>query len=153
MKSRLAASVALGALVVFGATGCTFITPQSTTLAYSASDGVNVDGTGPVLVRNAMFVVNDEGTAANFVVSVFNSQNTPQTLVIQLETGESVQLALEPQQVIHFGGDTEPLSVPQFSAPAGSNVSVYFQSGNENGAKAFVPVLDGTLSYYSDLAP
>ena len=42
MKSRLIASLALGALVVFGTTGCAMLSTQATTLEYSPADGVNV---------------------------------------------------------------------------------------------------------------
>ncbi len=39
MKTRLIASIALGAAVVLGTTGCNILAPQATTIDYSASDG------------------------------------------------------------------------------------------------------------------
>ena len=72
MKSRLLASVAVGAAVALGLTGCTFITPQSTAVEYSAGDGVNVEGSAPLEVRNVIVVANPEGTAGNLIAAIVN---------------------------------------------------------------------------------
>ena len=50
--------------VVLGTTGCSMISPQATTIPYSAADGVNVPASGPLKVRNALFVANEDGTTA-----------------------------------------------------------------------------------------
>ena len=60
MKSRLVASAALSALVLLGATGCTFITPQATEIQYNPADGVSADF-GPLKVRDALVITDDEG--------------------------------------------------------------------------------------------
>ena len=70
MKSRLFASLAVGAAVVLGTTGCNLVAPQATTIDYSASDGVNVPESGPLQVRNALIVADEEGTVGNFVAAI-----------------------------------------------------------------------------------
>ncbi len=87
MKTRLIASVALGAAVLLGTTGCNLIAPQATTIDYSASDGVNVPAeAGPLSVRNALIVANDDGTTGNLVAAIVN--DTTEQLVLRIEVGE-----------------------------------------------------------------
>ncbi|MGF3056872.1 DNA modification methylase [Microbacterium sp. YY-01] len=153
MKSRLVASIALSALVLTGATGCTFITNQATTMQYSAGDGVNVSGDGPVAVRNAFFVVNDDGTVANFIGALVNSTDEQQTLTIDIDGVGKVTIDVAAGESLSLGANDEPLRVEGFTVPAGANATVYFQSGDAEGVRTQVPVLDGTLPYYSDLVP
>ncbi len=154
MKSRLAASLALVAVALTGATGCTFITPQSTTIDYSASDGVNVSETGPVVVRNAMIIVNNSGTAGNFVGALINTSTRYQTMTIHVEGLMPLRVTLAAGELLSFGSDSRaPLALPGFSGKPGTTVQVSFQSGQELGTVAAVPVLDGRLPHYRDLAP
>ncbi len=164
MTTRLAASLALAAVVLAGATGCTFITPQSTTVEYSASDGVNVDGAGPVVVRNALIVANDAGTAGNLVAALVNTSATAQTVTIQVEGLAPQQLRLLPGELVSLGSTTlanpgygstarTPLPLPGFAGKPGTVARVFFQSGPELGVTASIPVLDGRLPHYAHLAP
>ena len=87
MKTRLIASLAVGAAVVLGTTGCNILAPQATTIDYSASDGVNVPAdSGPLHIRNALIVANEDGTTGNFVAAVVN--DTAQQLTLRIEVGE-----------------------------------------------------------------
>lgn len=154
MKSRLIAAVTAAALVLVGTTGCTFITPQRTTQEYSASDGVNVADTGPVVVRNAMIIANAEGTAGNLVVALANTSTQPQTMTIHVTGAEPVEVELAAGQLISFGSwNTRPILLTGFSGKPGANATATFQSGTELPGSAHVPVLDGTLPEYSHLVP
>jgi ABC-type uncharacterized transport system auxiliary subunit len=42
VNTRRLASVALAAAVVLSTAGCSMISPQATTISYSAADGVNI---------------------------------------------------------------------------------------------------------------
>ncbi|HET8927516.1 MAG TPA: DNA modification methylase [Microbacterium sp.] len=155
MKSRLLASVAVGAAVALGLTGCTFITPQSTEIEYSAGDGVNVVGSAPLEVRNVIVVANPEGTAGNLIAAIVNPTDQPQTL--RMEVGEAqtpATVRVPANSVVSLGAQGEPpLELDDFSGAPGTNVEIYFQSGDVNGVSTAVPIVDGTLSYYADLAP
>lgn len=154
MKSRLVASAALSALVLLSATGCTFISPQATTIQYSASDGVNVpDSDGPLDVRNVFIIANEDGTVGNFIGAVVNPTDERATLTIGLEGIDPLTVTVPAQGRISFGADEEPLRIVDLDSLPGSTVEMHFQSGDALGVKTQVPVLDGTLSYYSDLAP
>lgn len=155
MKSRLVASIALGAAVILGATGCTFVTPQSTDLPYSPSDGVTVFESAPLEVRNALIVANEDGTAGNFVAAIVNSTDGPLTL--RMEVGEDrvpATVRVDANSVVSLGAEgTPPLELEGFEGLPGSDIPIYFQSGDVNGVQTDVPILDGTLPYYATLAP
>lgn len=154
MKSRLVASAAISALVLLGATGCTFITPQATKTEYAASDGVNVsDEDGPIAVRNALIIANEDGTVGNFVGAVVNPTQDRATLTVSLEGGEPFMITVPAGGSVSLGADQEPVEVVGLDTMPGATVAMHFQSGDSAGVTTQVPVLDGTLPYYSDLAP
>ncbi|MDR6867575.1 hypothetical protein J2Y69_002179 [Microbacterium resistens] len=154
MKSRLAASLAITAAVIVGTSGCAMIAPQATTIQYSASDGVNVSGSGPVVVRNAFIVANEEGTAGNLVAGLVNESDKGVTLTVQAEGVPSQTLDLGAGKTMSLGGDEhKPLRLDGTDFTPGATVGVYFQSDDEKGVLAQVPVLDGTLPYYAGLVP
>ncbi|WP_353113922.1 DNA modification methylase [Microbacterium sp.] len=154
MKSRLAASIALCAVALFGTTGCTFITHQASTIAYSASDGVNInDESGPVKVRNAMIIANEDGSVGNFVAGIINDTDSSQTLHITVGDLPAIAVKVPAGGSLKLGADEEPLRIDGLDVKAGANVKVFFQSGDSTGRADEVPVLDGALPYYADLVP
>ncbi len=154
MKSRLAASVVLSAFVLTAATGCTFITPQASTIAYSASDGVNVsDEKAPVAVRNAFVVADESGELGNLIAGLVNPTSEDQVLLVTVNGLDTVEIEIPANETVSLGANAEPLLIEGLGAQPGATVEIHFQSGDSNGVNANVPVLDGTLPYYSDLVP
>jgi hypothetical protein len=154
VKSRLAASVALSALVLAGTTGCTFISPQATTIEYSASDGVNIpDSEGPLDVRNAFIVATEDGSTGNLIAAIVNTGDQRETLIVEVEGLDALTVQVPAGGTVSLGADAEPLRIDGLDTMPGATVKVYFQSGDATGATAEVPVLDGTLPYYADLVP
>ena len=156
--TRALASVALGAALVVGASGCAMLSPQGTTVQYSAADGINIpNGSGPLQVRNALVVANDSGTEGNFVAAIVNPTDQAQVLNIQVGEGSSAvsKSVRVPAGTTKSLGtdDTLPLLIQGMDARPGSTVSIYFQSGDGDGARTNVPVLDGSLEYLAPLAP
>ncbi len=155
MKSRLIASAALGALVLVGTTGCAMISTQATTIQYSAADGVNVFGSGPLDVRNAFLVTNVDGADGNLVAAIVN--DTDQSATLRLEVGDGripATVRVPANTTVSLGdGETEPLLIEGIDTAAGADIPVFFQSGDAEGTLEDIPVLDGTLSYLVDLAP
>jgi len=155
--SRLVGAVALSAAVVLGTTGCSMLAPQATTIQYSAADGVNVPDSGPLKVRNALIVASEDGTTGNLVAAVVN--DTDDTLTLRLEFGEGdgaveKSLRVPANSVVSLGAeDTDPLTVEGIDANPGADLPVYFQSGEAQGVRTAVPVLDGTLPYLAPLVP
>lgn len=166
MNSRPAASiaprffavVAISAAVALGASGCSMISTQATTIEYSPSDGISVpNSSGPLHVRNALIVANEEGTDGNLVAAIVNDTAESQTLNIEYGEGSSasrVTVRVPAGDVISLGtDDTEPLLLEGIDMKPGANMPVFFQSGDGEGALSVVPVLDGSLEYLSDFVP
>ncbi len=151
MKSRLAASIALGTAVVLGATGCNMLAPQATTIQYSASDGVNIPESGPLKVRNALIIADAEGTLGNFVAGIVNDTDEQAILNVSID-GESQSIPVDARSSVSLGRDTAPMVFENVGQP-GSDVEVSFQSGEGEGVVRNVPILDGTLQQYSTLVP
>lgn len=155
MKSRLIASLALGALVLFGTTGCAMLSTQATTLPYSPADGVNVPDSGPVLVRNALFVADESGKDANFIAAIINDTEDSQTLHIEIGEKSPIKktVRVPANTTISLGVTDDPLLVEGLDVKPGADVMVYFQSGDVEGVQLAVPVLNGALDYLAPFVP
>ena len=152
---RVMASLALGAVLLLGTTGCAMLSTQATTLPYSPADGVNVPDSGPLLIRNALLVTDEKGKDANFLAAIINPTDESQTLT--LEFGEedpiSQTVRVPANTTVSLGVTDDALLIEGLDAQAGSDVLVYFQSGDSEGVDAAVPVLDGGLDYLSEFVP
>ena len=157
MKPRLIASLAIGALVVLGTTGCSMISTQATTITYSAAEGVNVHGAGPLEVRNALIVANEDGSEGNFVAAIVNQTDESHTLNIEFgEGGDAIEktVRVPANSVVSLGTeDTEPILIKGLDTLPGADIAGYFQSGDAEGVLVTVPVLDGGLKYLEPLVP
>lgn len=156
MKTRLIASVVVAAAVALGTSGCAMLAPQGTTIQYSPADGMNVPASsGPLAVRNALVVANEEGTEGNFVAAIVNETDTAQ--VLHLEVGENavkLTVRVPAEDTVSLGTeDTDPLLIEGLEARPGATVPIFFQSGDGEGARVDIPVLDGKLDYLAPLVP
>jgi len=156
VKPRLIASLAIGALVVLGTTGCSMISTQATTITYSAAEGVNVHGAGPLEVRNALIVANEDGSEGNFVAAIVNQTDESVTLNMEFGEGGAIKesIRVPANSVVSLGTeDTDPILLKGLDTPPGADIAGYFQSGDAEGVLVSVPVLDGGLEYLAPLVP
>lgn len=157
MFSRSIASAVIGVAVVLGATGCGFNAEMGTAVPYSPSDGINVRDSGPLEVRNALIVVDEDGTVGNFVAAIVNMTDSSETLTMQVGAGDDAlteTVSVDANSVVSLGAQgTEPLRLEGIDAQPGSTLPVVFQSGDAEGVASNVPVLNGDLDYLSTLAP
>ncbi|GAA1994876.1 hypothetical protein GCM10009777_33490 [Microbacterium pumilum] len=133
------------------------ISPQSTTITYSAAEGVNIHGSGPLEVRNAFIVATSDGRDGNFVAAIVNQTDQSETLHLEFGEGASSiekTIRVPANTVVSLGtADTEPLLLEGIDTLPGADIPGYFQSGDAEGVLQSVPVLDGELSYLADLVP
>lgn len=156
MKSRLIAAAAMGVAVVLGATGCSMISPQGTTIQYSAADGINVPDHGaPLLVRNALVIANADGTIGNLVAAVINDTDDAHTLTVEVGDGATPQTVhVRGNSVVSLGNKgTDPLRLEGIAAKPGATLSLSFQSGDATPVVVQVPVLDDGERIYNGLVP
>ncbi|MHC2998753.1 DNA modification methylase [Microbacterium sp. HJ5] len=157
MKPRLIASIAVGTALVLGTTGCSMISPQATTIEYSAAEGVNVYNSGPLDVRNAFIVATEDGAEGNFVAAIVNPTDESHTLRIELGDGsgtDPITIRVAARTTVSLGAEGEdPILVENLDTLPGSDIPGYFQSGDGEGTLISVPVLDGELNYLAPLVP
>ncbi len=149
---RLVATVAVGIAVALGATGCSIMAPQATTIPYSPSDGVNIPDSGPLMVRNAIIIANEDGTVGNFLAAIVNDTDSDEILTLGLG-GRTATVAVPANTVASLGVDADPLLIDALDAMPGSDVPMVFQSGDGEGVEFAVPVLDGGLPQYAPFVP
>jgi hypothetical protein len=155
VKSRLIASLALGAAVLLSTTGCAMLATQATTIPYSPSDGVNVPFSGPLQVRNALFVADESGKDGNLLAAIVNSTDKTETLHLEIGVDDPITetIRVPANTTVSLGVTDDPLLVKGLDVKPGANVPVYFQSGDAEGVRVDVPVLDGTLDYLAPFVP
>ena len=153
MNTRRLAPVALAAALLLGMTGCSMISPQATTIPYSPADGVNVPDSGPLKVRNALFVADTSGKNANFLAAIVNDTDDDHKLRVGVD-GAGKVVAVPAHSTVSLGFDgADPLLFTKLDTQAGADLDVTFQSGDGEGVKISVPVLDGELDYLADFVP
>ncbi|MFK4788433.1 DNA modification methylase [Microbacterium sp. ZW T5_56] len=153
MNTRALASIALGAAIILGTTGCSMISPQATTIPYSAAEGVNVpNASGPVLVRNAFFITGED--AVNLVAVFINDTADDVTATVAVDgVSAPLKVSVPAGERASYGVDGEHLDVPGLKTAAGDTVKVTFTSGDGTSEPVEVPVLDGTLTYLEEAVP
>ena len=82
------AAAGTAVLALLGATGCSAVNEQATTIEYSASDGI-VDRVGPVLLRNILIITSDEGEPGTLLGTLFNESDSPVQVTIDGENENS----------------------------------------------------------------
>ena len=157
MKVRIAASIALAALVVTGTSACNFLAPAATLTQYDSSDGVNAT-VADLKVRNAIVLNARDNSVGSLLVSLVNGGDSDMHVTIQYADADGNRVdtmaMLAPGESAEFGSsDQNRILLENIDAQPGSLLPVFFTYGSETGVELLVPVLDGTLSQYSDLVP
>jgi hypothetical protein len=160
LRLRATTSIVLASLIMVGTTSCNFISPQTTTEIYEASDGTNFS-VGDVKARNAM-IVSEDGEHGSLLVTFINDSGELQDLTVQYDTvgadgataRETRSVSLDRGMTVFDGGDNETFVMENLDdATPGGLYPVYFQYGDAEGIEVQVPVLGTELQEYSTLAP
>jgi hypothetical protein len=159
VRRRIAAAAVLAVGLALGTAGCTFTAPQSTLIKYNASDGVSLN-VGKIQLRNA-FVISPKGTDSNFIGVLINTGKSTVEVEFQYttHTGGAATSAefdqkLTPGQVVSFGNPGVKQKVFRAAdVKPGALLKVFVQYGSVQGKNVLLPVLNGSQSYYSGLAP
>lgn len=125
---------------------------------YSAGDGVNIEGVGPLAVRNVLVVANEEGTEGNLVAAIVNESDADQVLTIEVGEVSSPQLTIDVPagETISYGESDSLADAPlieNLGAIPGSTVAMTFQAGDADPVTEQVPVLGDCLPYLDGLEP
>jgi len=155
VNTRMAATIALAAAIMVGASGCTFSANIATQKEYDPSDGVGTT-LGPVSVRNVLLIT-DEGNNLNVVMTVANNSDEAIDLEVEwnLENTEGEEfIELEPMGLTEVGGPGEQeIVIDGTDVVVGSLVPLFFSYEGAEGSQIEVPVLDGSLPEYELYVP
>lgn len=157
MKFRAAASIALAAAVAAGLAGCNMISPQRTTLAYDASDGVGVT-VGDFALRNVLILVDGDGDpiqqSGTLIATVVNQSGTAGTVTLKAGSASGTINVGAENGVTKIGyDDGEQVKIDGVDLPVGGAIEVTFTGPGGSSQTVSVPILDGTLAEYATLAP
>lgn len=147
-RLSLIAAIGIGAMAF---TGCSAINQQSTTMIYSASDGVRLN-MGSLELRNVMIISDEAGGPGRVAGTFYNTSDSDITLTISGASGSQTEIKVSPDvpTVLNAANDSYVLSTVA-EAP-GAVEKVELKAGSET-ASLKVPVLNGTLNEYKDLVP
>ena len=156
MQRRFLAPLALAAVCVTGASGCTLNAQIATMKQYDPSDGVGTD-LGELALRNILLISNENGEA-NLVMTVVNNSGDDLSLNVHYDDGasrETTPLTIPgfPQRTRIGDIPAQGIVVSAETLETGGLFPLYFEYGNVPGELVFVPVLDGRLAEYQLLVP
>ncbi|AIY02917.1 hypothetical protein ART_3318 [Arthrobacter sp. PAMC 25486] len=148
-RLSLIAAIGIGAMAF---TGCSAINQQSTTMVYSASDGVRLD-MGQLELRNVLIVSEAAGSAGNVAGTFYNTSDTEITLTVTGDQGSQTEITVAPgtPKVLNSNADHSTLST--VTEPPGSVTTLELSTSAGETATLTVPILDGTLAEYKELLP
>ena len=170
MKMRVAASVAVTALVTGALSGCMFFTPQQTARSYTPSDGVN-GHVGDVAIRNVLLLTDEAPStsqAANMLGVLVNSGDSAKTVTLQYATSSGTEsttltvpanglLSLRPNPATQTDASVptaaRDVQLQDVDAVPGGLFTIGFAVSGSNPVSLSVPVLTGTLEEYASLLP
>ncbi len=155
MNIRKFASIAIAASLLLGTAGCTFMNPIASRIDYAPSDGTQVSFENNIDARNFMYLSDGNGHAALFG-SLVNRGVTQTNVALQYTDASSNEkkqtvYTLLPSQKLDFGYNGTSALDFNLGGKPGQTVTVFVIAGNETGKAMNVPVLDGTLTEYSEL--
>ncbi|MDM8083474.1 hypothetical protein QUV83_01675 [Cellulomonas cellasea] len=150
---RRFALVGAVALVSAGLAGCSATNEITTQLDYAASDGVRAT-LGDVTAENLLIITAGKGEEGALQGAFTNRGSAD--VDVTLTTEDDVELASVPVAAgttVLLGGTRG--EVVTFTTPVapGATLPVTLSSGAAGTEALSVPVLDGTLSEYTDLVP
>lgn len=142
----------IGVAVLALLTGCDLFAPQDTKDIEETSDGVS-GAVGQVFVGNAVLLTLQSGTPTNLVASLVNNGDKTEHVAVSTSVG-SESVTLKPSEVVQVGSSDggQTIQFEKLGAKPGSLANVTFDTGTET-LTLQVPVLDGSLEQYKDLAP
>lgn len=152
VTKRFIPAAALAGAFTMGMTGCAYVTPQATTIEYSASDGVN--GTvGDVQLSNVLAVSEDGEDVTLLGRLTNNGEDTARVTLESVDSPDvSEQVTVGADEFVDLSAD-EDLVLAGVDTEVGGILNLYVQYGDEPGIELHVPVLDGSLPEYEQYLP
>lgn len=148
---RLALSTLAAAALALGATGCAYFNETQTHDFYQAADGVNINPTG-VGVRNAILVVDDQGTGHLYTTAVNDTTEDASAHLVGTVDGSTVldaQVPVPAGETVQIGGEgNQQVTVADLGVDPGGMMELTVSAPGQEDASSPLPVTDTSLEYY-----
>jgi hypothetical protein len=147
LRSRPLAGAGLAVVLATATAGCSFMNPATITTPYAASDGVNVDLSKEVKLRNFLVVATEEDGQGAVVGAVVNDGDRSVTVEFTADLGENTQpyvlkVTVPPNnQVLVAPGEKQELVIPDLPAAPGGVVGMTAAAPSTGSEEFFAPVL------------
>jgi hypothetical protein len=148
--ARNAAMVGLAAVALLGATGCSAINQQATTLQYAPSDGI-VANVGDVELRNLALVTNSADSEARYIGSLASSSGEPLEVSITVNGTETL-FSVPGNESLVLEEEANQQVIPSTGEFPGGLVDATVEVGDTSEVVG-VTVLNGTLPEYRPFVP
>lgn len=148
-RLSLIAAIGIGAMAF---TGCSAINQQSTTLKYSASDGV-MTNMGQLELRNVLIVAEAAGDPGSVVGTFYNTSDSEITLTVNGAQGSQTEITVQPGAPKVLNAKAERATLSSVEQPPGSMEALKLSTSAGESQTLNVPVLNGTLAEYTDMVP
>ncbi|WP_157157062.1 MULTISPECIES: hypothetical protein [unclassified Diaminobutyricimonas] len=152
VTKRFISAAALAGAFALGLSGCSYVTPQATTVEYSASDGVN--GTvGDVQISNLLALSEDGADVALVGRLMNNGDSNAQVKIASVDFPEiSTTVSVPEGEYVDLGAD-ESFILEDIDGEVGGDLHLFVQYGDSEPTTLNVPVLDGALPEYEQYLP
>lgn len=148
-RRRLAA-VGLATAALLGATGCSAINPQATTIDYHPSDGI-VETVGDAEVLNLLLVSGERDAEGRYIGSVANSSEEPIEVSLTVN-GTTTRVSVPGGEALSLESSENEHVIPSTGTfPGGMAQGTIEVDGQSQDVQ--IPVLDGTLPEYREFVP
>jgi hypothetical protein len=148
--ARNTAVVGLATVALLGATGCSAINQQATTLQYAPSDGI-VANVGDVELRNLALVTKAPNSESRYIGSLASSTGEPLEVSITVN-GTETMFSVPANENLKLEEEANAQVIPNSGGFPGSLVDATVEV-NGTSEVVGVTVLDGTLPEYRPFVP
>ncbi|MDO5618045.1 DUF4179 domain-containing protein [Kocuria sp.] len=149
-KVKMAGLCAAVVAATLSVTGCSYINPQATTMAYSPGDGI-VEEMDQVSLNNILIVAESENDPGRLLGTVVNKTDEDLTLTVTTDQASAeIEVPANGETRLE-DSDNETLLDPAGAQP-GLMVETTFDTGSTELTKS-VPILDHTFPRYAEYIP
>jgi len=150
-RTRTAAAAGVIALSLLGATGCSAVNDQATTMEYSPSDGI-VQDIGDLELRNILVVSDGDGEPGRLLGTVANASSDPINLELSIGGSQLTWNIPAGGKVVYDDAAQSEVLVQTVNVLPGTGIRAEATAGSET-ATLNIPVVDGQVPYYQDFLP
>ncbi|MBD7996154.1 hypothetical protein H9639_12675 [Arthrobacter sp. Sa2CUA1] len=148
-RTRTAAAAGVIALSLLGATGCSAVNDQATTMEYSPSDGI-VQDIGELQLRNIVVVSDGDGEPGRLLGTAANASTEPITFELSIG-GTDLSWNIPAGGKVVYDDEPQAL-VESVNVVPGTGIRAEATAASES-ATLNIPVVDGQVPYYKDYLP